>query len=133
LERGADDYLAKPVAPRRLLARVAALLRRGSADAVLTNGPLQVDLRRRTAVLGERSLRLSTAEFDLLHYFVQHLGQVVSRDALYRDLRGVTYDGVDRSIDLRVSRLRKHLLDDPADPAWIKTVHGVGYVMAPVS
>lgn len=133
LELGADDYLAKPVAPRRLLARVAALLRRiPTSSGVVENGPLVVDPHRREASLSDRRLALSTAEFDLLHYLALRRGQAVTREALYRDLRGVSYDGVDRSIDLRISRLRKHLLDDPADPQWIKTVHGVGYLMPPM-
>jgi two-component system OmpR family response regulator/two-component system response regulator RstA len=130
LELGADDYLSKPVAPRRLLARIGALLRRrdGTDEGLIRNGPLVVDPRRRAAHLGELPLELSTAEFDLLAYLVARAGQVVTRDELHQALRGVPYDGLDRSMDLRVSRLRKQL-----GAAWIKTVHGAGYLMPPVT
>jgi len=128
LELGADDYLAKPVAPRRLMARIGALLRRNSG-AALRNGPLELDPRARAARLDDQEIDLSTAEFDLLHHFIQRVGQIVSRDELYEALRGFAYDGIERSIDLRVSRVRKKL----GGGSWIKTVHGVGYIMPPMS
>ncbi|MEN0060524.1 MAG: response regulator transcription factor [Myxococcota bacterium] len=133
LELGADDYLAKPVAPRRLLARVGALLRRPALTptSVLRNGPLIVDPRRRVALLDDTPLELSTAEFQLLHYLIERVGQVVSRDQLYRDLRGFPYDGVDRSMDVRISRVRKTLADGSNDRQWVKTIHGEGYLMPP--
>ena len=131
LELGADDYMAKPVSPRRLLARIKALLRRTDigADTVLQNGGLCIDPQSRTARLDGRPLTLSTAEFDLLLVLARRAGEVVSRDELYRALRGLEYAGVDRSVDLRISRLRRHLGDDPRRPTWIKTVHGVGYLL----
>ena len=135
LELGADDYLAKPVAPRRLLARIGALLRRAGpvpTDAVLRNGPLVVDPQRRTARLHDAELSLTTAEFDLLALFASRIGVVISRDDLHRALRGVEYDGLDRSIDLRVSRVRRHLAAITPDLQWIKTVHGAGYLMPPI-
>lgn len=131
LELGADDYMAKPVSPRRLLARIKALLRRPDAtrDALIRNGDLVIDPQSRTAALRGTPLSLSTAEFDLLLLLARRAGEVVSRDDIYRSLRGLEYGGMDRSVDLRISRLRKHLGDNPRRPTWIKTVHGVGYLL----
>lgn len=132
LERGADDYLAKPVSPRRLLARVNALLRR-TQDPESTRiqlGSLIIDNRNRVASFDQKPLELTTAEFDLLWYLARQAGQVIERERIYRDLRGIEYDGLDRSIDLRITRLRKKLGDDGKNPKLIKSVRGVGYLMA---
>lgn len=131
LELGADDYMAKPVSPRRLLARVKALLRRPevASESLIRNGPLAIDTQARSVELDGVTLELSTSEFDLLLVLAERVGEVVSRDDLYRALRGLEYGGLDRSIDLRISRLRKHLGDNPRRPTWIKTVHGVGYIL----
>ncbi len=132
LEFGADDYLRKPVNPRRLLARIGALLRRTVKPTaeVLVNGPLRIDPGRRRVELDGAEIELSTAEFDLLHLLAKHVGQVVSRDAISQGLRGRDHDALDRSIDLRISRLRKALGDPPRSPRWIKTVHGAGYLLS---
>ena len=124
LEVGADAYLAKPVSPRRLLAHVRAQLRRPSA--ALQQGPLSVDPSRREALLHGEVLSLGDAEFDLLVRLVERAGEVVRREDLLRELRGLDYDGLDRSIDQRISRLRKALGAD-----WIKTVRGEGYLLRP--
>lgn len=84
----------------------------------------------RTCCLDGDFLELTTAEFDLLWYLAEHSGNVVSRTCIHRDLFGLNYDGLDRSIDLRVSRLRRKLGDDPARPVIIKSVRGVGYILA---
>jgi len=133
LELGADDYLRKPVNPRTLLARVKALLRRGPtapSSAVIVNGPLRIDPSRRSVELDGAPISLSTAEFELLLILGRSLGQVMSREAISQALHGRGYDGIDRSIDLRISRLRKALGDPPRAPRWIKTVHGAGYQLA---
>ena len=139
LELGADDYVAKPASPRKVLARVRSLLRRapsredlpaGGAEAVITLGELVVDPGRRVAGLGGRDLDLTTAEFDLLWLLARHAGETIEREAIYRELRGIEWDGLDRSIDLRVLRLRKKLGDDAAHPRFIKSVRGVGYLLA---
>ena len=132
LEVGADDYLAKPVRPRLLLARIHTLLRRARpAEAArsgpLQLGPLEVDLTDRWAALRGQRLSLTTAEFDLLALLARHAGRILSRDELYLSLRGTPYDGVDRSIDLRVSRLRSKLGAD--GPALLKSVRGKGYLL----
>ena len=141
LELGADDYLAKPVRPRRLLARVNTLLRRvdrlssppSEPDNIgarrLTVGRLVVDAGNRQAAMDGEHVTLTTAEFDLLWLLASHAGEVLSRDHIYRELRGMEYDGLDRSMDLRVARLRKKLGDDGKQPQLIKSVRGAGYLL----
>ncbi|MEM9190005.1 MAG: response regulator transcription factor [Myxococcota bacterium] len=135
LEDGADDYVRKPVRPRVLLARIRALLRRRHSNAgapagsAIRLGRLEVDPGSRSASLNARDLVLTGAEFDLLLYLARHAGVSVSRESIYKDLRGIEYDGFDRSIDLRISRLRKKLGDTGPTPSIIKSVRGVGYLL----
>ena len=135
LEVGADDYMSKPVRPRALLARLRVHLRRTShagstsTTRVEVDG-LNVDSASRLVSIGDHSIELTTAEFDLLWLLAKNAGNVISREQLYEELHGVKYDGLDRSIDLRVSRLRKKIGDDPNHPRRIKSVRGVGYLLA---
>jgi len=138
LEVGADDYIAKPVRPRLLLARIQNLLRRMNvagedkavlAERIITIDDLTIDPRRRTVDLAGAELDLTTAEFDLLYYLAERVGQIIERDDIYRDLRGIEWDGLDRSIDLRVARLRRKIGDDARHPRRIKSVRGSGYLM----
>lgn len=133
LEIGADDYMSKPVRPRVLLARLRAHLRKtppAAKDAMqIVVGDLAIDSSRRAVEIAGEEVDLTTAEFDLLWMLAEHAGEVVSRDRIYQELVGIPYDGIDRSIDLRVSRLRKRLHDDPASPTRIKSVRGVGYIL----
>ncbi len=138
LEVGADDYLAKPVRPRLLLARIHNLLRRMNADGedraitgerVITIEDLVIDPGSRSVRLGSREIDLTTAEFDLLYYLAERVGQVIDRNDIYRDLRGMEWDGLDRSIDLRVARLRRKIGDDARHPRRIKSVRGSGYLL----
>lgn len=135
LELGADDYVLKPVRPRVLLARIRALLRRreGVADAPedrqrLEFGPLVIDRSMREAWLAERSIELTGAEFDLLWLLASNAGRILSREEIFTSLRGIGYDGQDRSIDVRVSRIRPKIGDDPMHPRLIKTVRSKGYL-----
>ncbi len=136
LESGADDYLKKPVSPRLLLARIRTLLRRSSppvkpdtGDEILL-GDLLVSSSRRSVQLAGVDVSVSTVEFDLLHLLVSNAGAVVTRQDMFETLRSLDYDGLDRSVDLYVSRLRKKLGDDAKMPNRIKTVRGVGYQFA---
>lgn len=143
LELGADDYIAKPVQPRLLLARIKALLRRspGTASAAdesaasdeaaeLAFGSFSISQATRSAHLGNEAIDLTTAEFDLLWLLARHAGSILSRDDLLQQLRGIGFDGLDRSIDARISRLRRKLGDDPENPTRIKTVRSKGYLFS---
>lgn len=142
LEIGADDYIVKQVQPRLLLSRMRALLRRiqVGTEAVSNNaqqahqstntitiGHLMINYANRSLTLSGNPVALSTAEFELLYLLATKAGQVVSRDEIVQELKGYEYDGLDRSIDRRVSRVRKKLMDDASHPVLLKTVRGKGY------
>jgi two-component system OmpR family response regulator/two-component system response regulator RstA len=136
LELGADDYLAKPVQPRVLLARIKAITRRANglqvhtahnAD-VLQFGRLKIHGIDREVVLGERRVELSPAEFDLLWLLANNAGKVMLRNDILKSLRGLHYSGADRSVDARLYRLRRRFGDE-SEAAWkIKTVRPHGYM-----
>lgn len=142
LEMGADDYISKPVKPRVLLARIRAMLRRvtegtqsdsaagegGEAPSRLQFNDLVVDRSMREAWLNDESIDLTSAEFDLLWLLSSNAGRVLSREEIFTALRGIEYDGQDRSIDVRVSRIRPKIGDDPVHPRRIKTVRSKGYL-----
>jgi DNA-binding response OmpR family regulator len=143
LELGADDYVKKPVEPRVLLARIRALMRRintqpdtvaqladGNIEYQLTFGNLQICRSSHTVFLDKHPVDLTTNEFELLWILASNAGRVMNRDALFRELRGVDYDGLDRSVDIAVSRLRKKLEDDTGEPQLIKTIWRRGYLFA---
>ena len=135
LEMGADDYVCKPVRPRVLLARIRALLRRSEGgEAPVENqrrlefGPLVIDSAMREAWLRGASVELTSAEFDLLWLLAANAGRILSREEIFTALRGIEYDGQDRSIDVRISRIRPKIGDDPMHPRLIKTVRSKGYL-----
>jgi DNA-binding response OmpR family regulator len=135
LEIGADDYMAKPVKPQLLLARIKTLLRRTQRGEAtmrqIKQGSLMIDSSRRTVSIENQHLDLTTAEFDLLWFLASHAGEVVTRDQISHSLRGHEWDGMDRSIDLSISRLRKKIGDDGRKPDKIRSVRGTGYMWVP--
>ncbi|WP_319021001.1 response regulator [Thalassotalea sp. LPB0316] len=137
LEIGADDYVIKPVEPRVLLARVNALLRRGQLPSSsneasdLTIGELFISRGSRQVTLAGENIELTSQEFDLLWLLASRAGEVQNRDYIYKAVVGREYDGLDRSVDVRVSRLRKKLHDSNETPFRIKTIWGQGYLFVP--
>jgi DNA-binding response OmpR family regulator len=139
LEMGADDYVKKPVLPRVLLARIRNLLRRSGQNATLPGpdteelwfGSLKISHRSHEVFLEESKVDLTTNEFELLWVLAIHAGKVLDREALLAGMRGITYDGMDRSVDVTISRLRRKLGDDAGQPRRIKTVWGQGYLFVP--
>ena len=139
LEVGADDYLAKPFGPRELLARLRALLRRGHSPPPEVPeagdhphfGPFVLDRGGRRLLRAGVEVQVTSGEFDLLAAFVAHPNRVLSRDLLVDLLRGYDRDPFDRSIDNRVTRLRRKIEEDASAPAYIRTVRGEGYLFNP--
>ncbi|MGD9365619.1 MAG: response regulator transcription factor [Desulfobacteraceae bacterium] len=131
LELGADDYLPKPFEPRELVARIQAVLRRLKANGATgprTFGRLTIDPQKRIVAMDNRPIELTTNEFTALSLLARHPGEVLDRDRILQELRGIDSDAFNRSVDITMSRLRQKLGDDPKSPTYIKTVWGTGYV-----
>ncbi|MGO4327654.1 response regulator [Cupriavidus sp. 2TAF22] len=137
LELGADDFVAKPVEPRVLLARVRALLRRSEQNSAsirhenLKIGGLEIHLSDRRVVWREETIPLRTKEFNLLLVLARQAGTVLDRDQILKELRGFGFDGFDRSVDNYICRLRRHFEDSWDKPERIKTIWGQGYLLSP--
>jgi len=134
LELGADDYVVKPFSPRELVARIRAVLRRYEGEGAeverVAVGGLEIDLKTRELKVDGREVELTPTEFDLLAYLARHPGQVFTRLQLLREVQGYTYDSFARTIDTHVKNLRRKIEQDPKEPRYILTVHGVGYRFA---
>lgn len=135
-ELGTDDFVVKPVQPRILLARIRSVLRRVNgltslpdAREVIALGPLFLDRNRREVAVGEQPVEVTGVEFELLWLLARRAGEVVSRHEMSLQVRGIPYDGIDRGIDVHVSRLRRKLEAAGLDPENVKSVRGHGYLM----
>ena len=141
LEMGADDYLPKPFNPRELSARIGAILRRRGVDEhpgapshedeIIQFGPFTLNMGTRTLMRGGVPVDITTGEFSVLKVFGRHPRVPLSRDKLMELARGREYEAFDRSLDVQISRLRKLIEVNPAKPAYIQTVWGMGYVFVP--
>jgi DNA-binding response OmpR family regulator len=137
LELGADDYVPKPFNPRELLARMRAVLRRSAAAATaepsaprFRAGDLEIDFEAREVTLDGQRQALTHYEFELLATLARAAGRPLSREQLLDALKGTEYEAFDRSIDVHISKLRQKLEADSKAPRLIKTVRGVGYLLA---
>ncbi|WP_417359037.1 two-component system response regulator RstA [Gallaecimonas pentaromativorans] len=139
LELGANDYILKTAPPNVLLARLRVQLRQVKAAPApiisqgsrLQLGTLFIDQATRTVRLGGQTVVLTTTDFDLLWQLASHAGQILSREALFQQVKGRDYDGLDRSMDVAISRLRQKLGDSAEAPTRIKTVRQKGYLLVP--
>ncbi len=138
LEVGADDYLAKPFGPRELLARVRAVLRRGGGNApapketgALVFGPFRLDLATHVLTHESGEIPLTSGEFTLLRIFLEHPNQVLTRDHLITLVKGYERSPFDRSVDVRVTRLRRKIEPNPEAPVYLRTIWGEGYLFSP--
>jgi two-component system phosphate regulon response regulator OmpR len=141
LEVGADDYLAKPFNPRELLARIRAVLRRheeaqpkvepAEPEGKLRFGSFLLDVNSRNLSKDGVEIVLTAAEFNLLRIFVEHPNRVLNRDMLMDWIKGYERSPFDRSIDVRVTRLRRKIEADPTTPEYVRTVWGEGYLFTP--
>jgi len=144
LEMGADDYLSKPFNPRELLARIRSVLRRTIqdklpatiiADTILNFGPFCLNIERHTLTREDKNkelknIQLTTGEFNLLQIFLEHSERVLNRDTLLEITKGYNHSSIDRSIDVCVGRLRRKIEPDPANPIYLRTIRGIGYIFS---
>ena len=131
LELGADDYLPKPFEPRELLARIQSILRRAHSSAAIIENVhfkgLSIDKNKQEVLLDKKLISLSTTEYEALILFIENSSETLDREFLVENLRGISWQSYDRSVDVLVSRLRGKLGETPNNTRFIKTIHGVGY------
>lgn len=140
LRRGADSYLTKPISPHVMLEHIKALFRRhthaqsfpeetNDKNCIVVQN-VSVDLTSMRVKIGSSQIDLPTSEYDLLTYFLKNAGRIIGREELFQELRGFEYDGLDRTIDMRISVLRKKMNDELPPFKYIKTIRAKGYLFA---
>ncbi len=134
LEIGGDDFMRKPFEPRELVARIESILRRKNVGSdkknILCSDMLHLDLRSRTVIFKDEVVDLTSFEYELLKLFMSNPSTVLSREMIKQKLRKISWDGMDRSIDISVCRIRQKIYDDTKSPKYLKTVWGEGYFFA---
>jgi two-component system response regulator RegX3 len=135
LELGADDYVTKPYSARELVARIKAVLRRGSADetgaakepGIYASGKIRMDIERHSVTVNGLAVSMPLKEFELLEFLLRNEGRVLTRGQLIDRVWGGDYFGDTKTLDVHIKRLRSKIEDDPADPKLIHTIRGLGY------
>jgi len=133
LELGADDYVTKPYSARELIARIRAVLRRRSAepdmpmDAVLTGGPVRMDINRHVVTVNGEEVPMPLKEFELLEILLRNVGRVMTRGQLIERVWGADYVGDTKTLDVHIKRLRSKIEPDSSAPRYVVTVRGLGY------
>lgn len=131
INNGVDDYLSKPVRPQVLVARIKSVLRKSNQSPALTdssNEGLFLDTTNFTVTLDGEAIPITDSEFELLDILYHRPGEIISRDELFKIIKGYQYDGLDRVIDMRISSLRKRLNDEQPPHRFIKTIRSRGYL-----
>jgi DNA-binding response OmpR family regulator len=134
LNLGVHDYITKPVRPHILLARIKALSRlnennKAASSEVLEVQDLKIDINSRLLFLSDNVIDVTDAEYEIIYYFMSHSGTILSREMIINEIRKIEYDGLDRSIDMRISSLRKKLQDTSPPYKYIKTIRAKGYIL----
>jgi two-component system response regulator RegX3 len=131
LELGADDYITKPYSTRELLARMKAVLRRGSsgneAPTILEAGPVRLDSERHSVTVGGVPVTFPLKEFELLEYLMDNVNRVLTRGQIIDRVWGANYYGDTKTLDVHVKRIRSKIEADAANPVHLVTVRGLGY------